>query len=266
MQKKDHFILFALDEFQDWLEENHFHRAVKLVQNHHTYLPDYRSFSGSNHFRLLEGMEDYHIHNGFNEIAQNLTTFPDGTVSVCRSLDKIPAGIKGANQGGICIEHVGNFDKGKDKMTGEHRKTILGLNALLCKKFHLAPSTDTIVYHHWYDLTTGVRTNGSGNVKTCPGTTFFGGNSVRDAQKNFIPAIKELLAPHPTPVSPQVLKTGEVTASALNVRSAPDTSADILRTLARGIQVRIYEEQEGWYRIHPQEQHWVSGGYVKLVN
>lgn len=71
---------------------------------------------------------------------------------------------------------------------------ILFLNALLCKKFNLAVNTDTIVYHHWYDLDIGKRTNGTGKVKTCPGTAFFGGNSVEDARKYFIPLINSAVA------------------------------------------------------------------------
>ena len=43
---------------------------------------------------------------------------------ICRSLNTIPAGIKGANTYGVCIENIGNFDKGKDTMTPAQRNSI----------------------------------------------------------------------------------------------------------------------------------------------
>ncbi|MCL6588711.1 MAG: N-acetylmuramoyl-L-alanine amidase [Firmicutes bacterium] len=194
MDKNGKFILFTPEEFKKWLNENKFIRKIKLIQNHHTFMPSYAEFKKNNHFQLLKNMEEYHVKSrGFNEIAQNLTTFPDGKVAVCRSINTIPAGIKGANQFGICIEHLGNFDMDGDQMTEEHRHCIISINASLCKKFKLSPSADTIVYHHWWDLDTGKRTNGTGNVKSCPGTNFFGGNSVAAAQKNFIPLVKQAM-------------------------------------------------------------------------
>lgn len=58
-----------------------------------------------------------------------------------------------------------------DTITAEHKDSIVKLNALLCLKFNLTPNSNSIVYHHWYDLKTGKRTNGSGVTKTCPGTS-----------------------------------------------------------------------------------------------
>lgn len=101
MQQKGKFLLFTVDEFDGWLADTKFSRAVTLIQNHHTFMPAYARFDGTNHFSLLEAMDLFHVaERGFAEIAQNLTTFPDGTVAVCRSLEKIPAGIKGANHAG----------------------------------------------------------------------------------------------------------------------------------------------------------------------
>lgn len=189
MKKKGKFLLFTMDEFNEWLEERTIKRPIRLIQNHHTFIPSYGDFNGDNPFQLLEAMEESHLQRKFDEIAQNLTTFPDGTISVCRSLEKDPAGIRGANSGAICIEHLGNFDDGKDSMSEKQRDSIVQLNALLCHKFKLYPNTDTIIYHHWYDRETGKRTDGTGFTKTCPGTGFFGGNTVEAAGAYFIPLI-----------------------------------------------------------------------------
>ena len=114
---KGKFILFDLPEFAGWLGQEVVHREVVRFQDHHTFIPSYTHFHQDNHFALMVGMEAAHLERGFSEIAQNLTTFPDGSICVGRSLDKIPAGIKGANTGGICIENLGNFDIGHDVMT-----------------------------------------------------------------------------------------------------------------------------------------------------
>lgn len=192
MKQEEQFILFTRDEFKEWLFKTQFTRIITIVQNHHTAQPNYASFNGNNHFIMLKSMKNFHVNNrGFNDIAQNLTTFPDGAIAICRPFDTIPAGIKGANTGALCIENVGNFDS--DIMTEEHKKSIIFLNAMLCKRFNIPVSTDHIIYHHWYDLTTGQRTNGTGSVKTCPGTKFFGGNNVETANKVFIPLVREAL-------------------------------------------------------------------------
>ncbi|MEK6781720.1 MAG: N-acetylmuramoyl-L-alanine amidase [Bacteroidota bacterium] len=195
MQQNGKFLLLTINEFSAWLTGLTVARKIKLIQNHHTWLPDYSTFNKkpNNHFGLLASMEKSHQERGFNEIAQNLTTFPDGTIAVCRSFEKMPAGIKGANQFGICIEHVGNFDAGKNVMTKAHRDTIVKVNAQLCKKFKLPIDTNSVVYHHWYDLTTGKRVkDGSPNTKTCPGTNFLGGNTIEACVKNFLPEVKKV--------------------------------------------------------------------------
>lgn len=266
MQTKGKFILCTVDEFDDWLSRASVSRSISLIQNHHTWAPAYAQFSGDNHFRLLSGMEDFHIKDrGFDMIAQNLTTFPDGTVAVCRPLDRIPAGIKGANQGGICIEHLGNFDTGGDAMTGAHHDAIIAVNSALCRRFGIAPNTNSIVYHHWYDLDAGKRTDGSGNTKSCPGTNFFGGNTVQAAANSFVPLVQQRLdaglavATSNSTTVPTVV----VTVDSLNVRNGAGTSFSVLKQLLRGVAVHVYEKRGGWCRIAPEGQEWVCERYVQ---
>lgn len=190
---QNQFILMDMDAFAEWLAGQRVRRNIKRLQNHHTWKPNYTHFSGDNHFALLEGMKRSHLERSFSDIAQNLTTFPDGTIAVCRPLNIAPAGIRGANSVGICMEHLGNFDVGGDTMSKAHKNTIIYLNTLLCEKFKLVPDANSIIYHHWWDLKTGKRTNGEGVTKSCPGTNFFGGNKVTDAEQHFIPKIKAWL-------------------------------------------------------------------------
>jgi hypothetical protein len=197
MEQQGKFLLLSLEEFTVWLDGLRLVRKIKVIQNHHTWLPDYKVFNNRNddkHFVLLRAMERSHKERGFSEIAQNITTFPDGSIAICRNLENIPAGIKGANMNGICIEHVGNFDIGKDVMHDNHKKTIVAVNALLCEKFKIPVGTDCIVYHRWYDLNSGKRINDAeGTTKSCPGSNFFGGNTLFACEQNFIPLIEEVL-------------------------------------------------------------------------
>lgn len=199
------YILMTREEFKDWLFHNTFHRKIMLIQQHHTWLPSYKQFHGNNHFMMLQGMETFHVKQmGWKTIAQNITTFPDGKVAVCRPFDMIPEGTIGvkANADGIMIENIGNFDIGHDVMTSEQKETIVYITALLCLKYGLTPSIDSITYHHWWSLKTGERVLDQGpeyNVKTCPGTGFFGGNSTVSATNYFYPLVvrkmKELSPP-----------------------------------------------------------------------
>jgi LysM repeat protein len=189
------YILMTREEFKDWLLNNKFNRKITLIQEHHTWSPSYKHFNGSNHFSLLTGMENYHITQmKWRNIAQNITTFPDGKVAVCRPFNDSPEGSIGiaANSTGIAIENIGNFDLGNDEMTAQQKETIVYIAALLSIKFGLTPSIDSITYHHWWDMRTGERVldNSEGHsVKTCPGTGFFGGNSTNSAITNFYPLV-----------------------------------------------------------------------------
>src|SRR6187549_1450573 len=99
MKQLEKFLLLDLKEFENWLTGLVVKRKIKIIQNHHTWIPDYTLFNKSvdTHFPLLKSMEQSHCERGFAQIAQNITTFPDGLIAICRPFDVIPAGIKGAN-------------------------------------------------------------------------------------------------------------------------------------------------------------------------
>lgn len=190
------YVLMTRDEFKDWLFNHIFTRKIGKIQQHHTYSPSYQQFNGSNHFSLLKGMEDQHVKEmGWSNISQQLTTFPDGKVAVGRPFDTPPEGSFGLQNkaamhrieaDALAIENLGNFDKGKNQMTAEQKNTIVMITSLLCLKYGLTPSIDSITYHHWWDINSGERVldKGEGHaVKSCPGTGFFGGNSTTSAKK-----------------------------------------------------------------------------------
>ena len=267
MESKYGFLKMTIAEFGPWIESQRIARTILTVQQHHTWSPSYVHFNGSNHFDRQASMRNHHVrNNGWNDIGQHFTTFPDGTILTGRSLEASPACIYGANRDSICIEHFGDFDEGKDQMTNEQRDTAVKLTAALCLKFRLPINTFSIIYHHWFDLNTGKRNNGTGGNKSCPGTNFFGGNKVDDCQANFLPLVAAQIGDRPTPRPPQAIqKYVAVTASALNVRVGPAGSAalasDRNAVLMGGI-LRIYDEANGWLKISNSQSHWVYGRYT----
>lgn len=268
METKYGFTKMNIQEFEQWITSLRVGRTIDRIQQHHTYSPSYQHFNGSNHFERQKAMRDYHVnHNGWSDIAQHFTTFPDGTILTGRSPEVIPAGIKGQNATGICIEHFGNFDTGKDQMAPAHRDTIVAITAILLRKFSLQVNNRTVIYHHWYNLTTGERNDGTRNNKSCPGSAFFGGNKPTHCDNHFLPLITAWLSGTNTgsgTVYP-VLRYAVVTADQLNVRTGPGAGfpkAERRETLMRGSVIRIYAEQDDWLKISGSADHWVSGRYT----
>lgn len=267
MQTKNGFTLFSIDEFEQWITTQQIARSIFYLQEHHTYAPSYANFTGKNHFALLTGMKNYHVHhNGWADIGQHFTTFPDGTIATGRSLETSPACIKGRNDNALCIENLGNFDKDQDAMSAAQRETIVRAAAAVAKRFAIPIDTNYIVYHHWFDLNTGARTDGdNGIVKTCPGTNFFGGNTVKDAKRNFLPLVRQALGGNFGQQLSGVMKFGYVTTASLNIRKGPGTQFDKVNTVTLGAILRIYQMNGTWYKISKTHEEWVSKTFVSNV-
>ncbi len=269
MQTRFGFTLMSVVEFEAWLGQRPVARTVLTLQQHHTWSPAYAQFTGANHFALQAAMKQHHVtNNGWGDIGQHFTTFPDGTIMTGRSLEQTPACIKGQNANAVCVEHVGNFDAGRDLMSVEHRTSIVATTAAICRRFAIPVNADRIVYHHWFHLDTGARTNGSGNTKTCPGTAFFGGNTVENAQRSFLPLIRRYLggvvAATPEPLAAS-LRYAAVTTDTLNVRRGPSGNASKVNTVILGSVLRVHDERDGWLRISASRDHWVSARLVRFV-
>jgi hypothetical protein len=184
--------LLTVKEFNDYITKLKVKRAIKLIQMHHTYSPSYKQFTGHNHIELQKAMKNHHVkNNGWSDIGQHFTIFPDGKICTGRSMESSPAGVRGANSGAICIECLGNFDIGGDEMTATQKDAIAGVVKILTDKFKLDVSYN-VIYHAWYsadgrDIGDYVKGH---SVKTCPGTNFFGGNGLTAFMRNFVPAVE----------------------------------------------------------------------------
>lgn len=202
MISKEKTLILDAKGFTAWLAKTPFVRKIDHLQVHHTWSPSYKDFNKTNHISLLIGMENYQMApvpkgDGMSQIAQNFTTFPDLTIAVCRDINIQPAGIRGANFDGICIENLGCFDTGGDIMTPAQKDFIVFVYASLLKKCNLAPNVDSLKYHVWYNLNSAIEDDDDATKeylpdhKTCPGTNWFGGNTVKACEQFFIPLIVE---------------------------------------------------------------------------
>ncbi len=211
-------------------------------------------------------MQYYHtVVNGWQDIGQHFSIFPDGMIVTGRDLETSPACIFGFNSNAICIENVGNFDHGGDTMRPEQRAAIIRVTAALCKRFRIPVNANRIVYHHWFDLGTGERTNGSGSTKSCPGTNFFGGNKVSDAETNFLPLVQKAVDGHQQPPAPKILYYAYVDVKWLPIRNKHSILGKKINTTPYGSILRIYEEHGGWRRISASKQEWVFAKHIKRV-
>ena len=263
-------------EFKSWLSKQSVSRTVNKLQVHHTGLPDYSCFykaNGTTEDELTRqyNMKTYHVKtNGWNDIAQHFTVFPNGKIVTGRSLNSNPAGITGWNTGAICVEIYGNFDKGKDTMTQAQKEAVIMLYGELCKKFRLTPSTSTIRPHAWF--TSGGTYLGDyiagKSRKTCPGTNFMGfGNKKSAFENNFIPLIKSYIGGNTTPTTgfkPYIVRT---TASSLNGRKGPGTNYAVVQTVPKDTAVTIVEEAMNgstkWGKT--ASGYWISLAYTKFI-
>lgn len=266
MEVKYGFELRTPAEFGSWIKSKQVSRTVRFVQLHHTWVPSYAHFTGSNHFELQRGMQNTHRNNnGWSDIGQHLTIFPDGKICTGRSLELTPACIYMNNSEAICIEVLGDFDAGRDQMTTDQKDSVVFSVAGLCGRFNIATDDSHIVYHHWFSFS-GERNNGAGGNKTCPGSAFFGGNKVSDYQSNLQPLIDAALT---QPVNGNMPSTVQrmvyVVAAALNVRKGPSTSFEKVRKVEIGSILRVYAENGDWLRISSSQDEWVYGRLTVTV-
>ena len=267
METKYGFTRMNLPEFEHWIANLRVGRTILKIQQHHTYIPSYIHFTGFNHLERQLSMKRCHVNdNGWADIGQHFTIFPDGDILTGRSLEKSPACIRGQNADALCIENFGNFDIDGDTMTTIQKSTIIAVTAALCTKFNLPPNSQSIVYHHWFRLDNGFRNDGAGGNKTCPGTNFFGGNKVDDFERNFAPLVRARISGGQIKTeSTAIIKYVCVSASSLNVRLEPTSSsakASDRAPVKMGAILRVYAEENNWLKISNSAQHWVSGRYA----
>ncbi len=142
--------IITIDELLSLLAKYN-HRELHV---HHTWKPEHKDFNGSNGLALQQAMRNYHVNtNGWDDIAQHVTLLPDGTFVTGRDFGKNPASIKDHNWGlPFCVEMIGNFDVGHDKLEGKQKESILR------------------IAKYFDDRGKYIRFHRENSAKTCPGT------------------------------------------------------------------------------------------------
>lgn len=252
MKKQFNFIRFDnINEFENWLNKEIVTRKISRLQVHHMSLPNYttwettdkRIYKDNRELGRTKALDDYgknkwnykDSHNHY--IAQHFNIFPNGKITTGRSLNSKPIGITGWNENAICVEIYGDFDKNKDIMTAAQKQSVIALYALLCKKFNIKPSTDTIRAHCWF-TSGGVYLGdyyANKSAKSCPGTNFMNfGNSRSAFINNFYPLIEEYLSNNSKGSAKVVKMVKNISSEKLNIRSSPNWKGDIIATLNPG--------------------------------
>lgn len=266
-------------EFKTWIHKQGNYKYTGL-QVHHTWMPDYSCFykaNGKHEDELTRQYNTQQYHkktNGWGDIAQHFTIFPNGAIVTGRKLSNTTAiGIKGWNSNKICIEIYGNFDKGKDVMTKEQKEAVITVYGELCKKFKITPSISTIRCHAWF--TSGGTYlgdyNKSKSAKTCPGTNFMGfGNSKAAIRDNFIPLIQNYISGKTTttttvkdPVACGVYRI-KSPDGVLNIRKGPGASYDKVGQVKNGEAYTITKINGSWGYLKSGAG-WINLSYTEKV-
>lgn len=162
--------IYTTEQMIEHIRHFPFTRELKQWHIHHTWDPSYADFTGENHAELQQEMWKLHVEqNGWDDIGQQLTLFPDGMWMLGRSLDKDPASIRGWNRGAIAVEMVGNFDIGHDEMNELQKHAIHQMTRFMVRDLGLEP-----VFHHDHPKVT----------KTCPGSGIDREKFMREALGN----------------------------------------------------------------------------------
>ena len=262
MKSKNGFILLENEkDVKEWLSKQKVTRKITRLQVHNTFLPDYTTWEKTDkkvfsepHFGRAQSLDDYGKKTwGYSDghghyTAQNFTVFPDGKIIVSRNLNSKPIGIKGWNDGALCIEIYGNFDKGKDIMNTSQKKAVIYLYGELCKRFKIPVDTAHIRPHCWFTAggTYLGKYNSSRSAKTCPGTNFWGVGCSPSGFNKFLADIKEYVNGKEVQASPAASEfkpyIARVNTDGLNARKGPGSEHDIECVLNKGIAITVVAE------------------------
>ena len=163
MKTQNGFTLLNKNEIASYLSKQKVTRTINKLQVHHMDLPNYDTWEKTDkkvfdepHFGRTQSLNDYgrrtwNYSDGRGKyIAQHFNVFPDGMITTGRHLNSKPIGIRGWNDGAICIEIYGDFDKGHDVMTKAQKKAVIALYGELCKRFDIPVNTNHIRPHFWF--------------------------------------------------------------------------------------------------------------------
>jgi hypothetical protein len=130
--------------------------AKTLIHMHHTWRPNHAQYQG---LSSIQAMYNYHVNtNGWSDIAQHVSIAPDGTIWSGRPWNQSPASAVGFNSKQVFMfETIGDFDIGKDPLSGAQLDTVVLVIATLMQRFGLSDSA--------------LRFHNEMSTKSCPGSS-----------------------------------------------------------------------------------------------
>ena len=292
MKTKNGFTLLENEkDVKDWLAKQKVTRKITRLQVHNTFLPDYTTWEKTDkkvfsepHFGRAQSLDDYGKKTwGYSDghghyTAQNFTVFPDGKIIVSRNLNSKPIGIKGWNDGALCIEIYGNFDKGKDIMNTSQKKAVIYLYGELCKRFKIPVDTAHIRPHRHFTASGTYlgKYDPNRSAKTCPGTNFWGVGCSSSGFNKFLTDIKEYAngktTTKDTSKEDKANKFQIITLDKLNIRKTADWNAKPITTVKKGQYLDVIEKVDAkngstpMYKLESGLYITASNKYIKKVN
>lgn len=275
MKKQYGFIEFEnIKEFEEWLNKQKVSRTINKLQVHHMYEPSYDNWESDIALRRQNNIRSYHKNtNGWADIAQHFSIFPDGHIVTGRSLNSTPVGIKGWNTGAVCVEIYGDFDKERDTMNSIQKKAVIACYALLAKKFNVPINSNNIRPHCWFTASGTYLGdyNKSKSAKSCPGTNFMGYGNTRATFEKFYNDIRNYGKSSNTSTNSvaetTVNQEGLVNATSLNVRSGAGTNYSKIGSLKNNTKVTIVAKCSNcWLKIKFNNSYgYVSADYIDNI-
>ena len=288
MKTQNGFTLFEkTSEIGPWLKKQSVSRTITRLQVHHMDLPNYSTWEKTDkkvfdnpYFGRTQSLNDYgkrtwNYSDGHGKyIAQHFNVFPDGKITTGRHLNSKPIGIRGWNDGAICIEIYGDFDKGKDVMTKVQKKAVIALYGELCKRFDIPVNTAHIRPHCWFTAggTFLGKYDSSRSAKTCPGTNFMGHGCSPSGFAKFINEVKAYVNGGKAAVEEDKASfkkyIAKPTVEGLVCRKGPGAEYDKVTMIDPDIAVTIVDEEkakDGGTWLKCKSGYYVNKKYMEFV-
>ena len=288
MRTQDGFTLMDKSEVKDYLAKQKVNRTINKLQVHHMDAPSYSTWEKTDkkvfnepHFGRTQSLNDYGKKKwGYSDghgkyTAQHFNVFPDGKITTGRHLNSKPIGIRGWNDGAICIEIYGDFDKGKDVMTKAQKEAVIALYGELCKRFDIPVNTSHIRPHCWFTAggTYLGKYDPNRSAKTCPGTNFMGYGCSPSGFAKFLAKVKAYVNGKEAPkeeAKPASFKQyiAKPTIDGLAGRKGPGAEYDKVTMIDTDIAITIVDEEKAkdggtWLRC--KSGYYVNKKYMEFV-
>ena len=287
MKTQNGFTLLNKNEIASYLAKQKVTRTINKLQVHHMDLPNYDTWEKTDkkvfdepHFGRTQSLNDYgrrtwNYSDGHGKyIAQHFNVFPDGMITTGRHLNSKPIGIRGWNDGSICIEIYGDFDKGHDVMTKAQKEAVIALYGELCKRFDIPVNTNHIRPHCWFTAGGAYlgKYNSSRSAKTCPGTNFMGYGCSPSGFAKFIKEVKAYVngeeAPKEEAEASFKQYIAKPTVDGLTGRKGPGVEYDKVTMIDTDIAITIVGEakaEDGGTWLKCKSGYYVNKKYMEFV-